>query len=168
MSAFDLERSIDRAEKRLAAGAAGKRRADAGKLRLAPPVLARLRALVLGQERPRTAEIRRQLERRLRPKGLPVPARATIHGALARIEGHTYRIDRLPAHVRDTLYNLDPQGEVPGPQLAFYCFNHGPLPAVCFAAGLPWLDLHQASTLGGWRPRSRGLLDAVLAARGIR
>jgi hypothetical protein len=48
----------------------------------------------------------------------------------------------------------------------FYCLNYGSLAAMSFAAGLPWLDLHQARHLRGWRPRSRGLLDAVLRARG--
>jgi hypothetical protein len=65
------------------------------------------------------------------------------------------------------LYNLGPTGTVPGHQLAFYCFNYGSLAAVSYAAGLPWLDLHQARRLQGWRPRSRGLLDAVMRVRGI-
>lgn len=56
---------------------------------------------------------------------------------------------------------------MPGPQLAFYCLNYGSLAAISYAAGLPWLDLYQAGRLRGWRPRSRGLLDAVLRARGI-
>ena len=96
------------------------------------------------------------------------PARASLYNALARIEAHTYEASSLPPHVRDALYNLSPEGPVPGPQLVLYCFNHGSLAATSFAAGLPWLDLYQAATLRGWRPRSRGLLDAVMRARGIR
>ena len=95
------------------------------------------------------------------------PARASLYNALSRIDGHTYEASGLPPHVRGALYNLSPEGPVPGPQLAFYCFNHGSLAAASFAAGLPWLDLYQAARLRGWRPRSRGLLDAVMRARGI-
>jgi hypothetical protein len=50
----------------------------------------------------------------------------------------------------------------------FHCLNYGTLPAMCYAAGLPWLDLFQASQLRGWRPRSRSLLQAVMRVRGIR
>jgi hypothetical protein len=85
----------------------------------------------------------------------------------ARIEGHVYDISALPPHVREALYNLAPDGTVPGHQLAFYCFNHGSLAAASYAAGLPWLDLYQAARLRGWRPRSWGLLRAALRARGL-
>ena len=65
------------------------------------------------------------------------------------------------------MYNLGPEAEVPGHQLAFYCFNYGDLPAVSFAAGLPWLALYQARRLPGYRARSRGLIDAVMRVRGV-
>ena len=94
--------------------------------------------------------------------------RASLYNALARIEGHTYAIADLPAPVARALYNLAATGRVPGHQLAFYCFNYGSVPAISFAAGLPWLDLYQARRFRGWRPRSAGLLEAVMRARGIR
>jgi hypothetical protein len=96
------------------------------------------------------------------------PARASLYNVLPRLDGHTYEISSLPITVRRSLYNLDPHGPIRGASLAFYCFNYGTLPAASFAAGLPWLDLYQASCLRGWRPRSRGLLNAVLRMRGIR
>lgn len=100
-------------------------------------------------------------------RGMRPPSRATLYNVLTRIEGHVYDISVLPSHVREALYNLAPDGTVPGHQLAFYCFNYGTLAAVSYAAGLPWLDLYQASRLRGWRPLSRGLLRAVERVRGI-
>lgn len=114
----------------------------------------------------------RVLQRRIAEKsaesGLPPPARASLYNAFARIDGHRYAIAELPAAVADTLYNLAPSGDVPGHQLVFHCFNYGSVPAISYAAGLPWLDLYQARRLRGWRPRSAGLLEAVMRARGIR
>jgi len=112
-------------------------------------------------------EVRRRIgtvcqKHRLRP-----PARATLYNTLSKIEGHTFLASRLPQHVSDALYNLAPDARVPGRQLVFYCFNYGSLAAASYAAGLPWLDLYQASSLRGWRPRSRGLLHAVMRARAI-
>ena len=78
-----------------------------------------------------------------------------------------YSVPELPVHVRDALYNLDLEGTVPGHQLAFYAFQYGDTRAMSFAAGLPWLDLYQADRMRGWRPRSHGLLRAVLAHRAI-
>jgi hypothetical protein len=167
MSAFELEPTLDRARLRLPPERSHRRRSDAGQPRLHRRTLARLRTAVLGQERPRFTIVHRDLAAWCRSVGLPAPARASIYGALAHLPGHAYRVPALPAHVQATLYNLDLAGSVPGHQLAFYCFNYGGLAAVSFAAGLPWLDLYQAARLGGWRPRSRGLLTAALAARGI-
>lgn len=99
--------------------------------------------------------------------GLKVPSRASLYNAFSTIEGHDYSIASLPPDVAATLYNLDGAARVPGRQLAFYCFNYGGLTAFSFAAGLPWLDLYQASRLRGWRARSRGLLQAVMRVRGI-
>ena len=100
--------------------------------------------------------------------GLRPPSRASLYNAFSSIDAHSYAIQSLPPAVIDVLYNLDPGGMVPGHQLAFYCFNYGTLAAVSYAAGLPWLDLYQARRLRGWRPRSRGLLQAVMRVRGIR
>jgi hypothetical protein len=94
--------------------------------------------------------------------GVRPPSRATVYNSLATIEGHTYRVAALPPEARRAVYNLSADASVPG-----HCFNHGSLAAACFAAGLPWLDLYQASRLPGWRPRSRGLLLAAMRARGL-
>ena len=72
----------------------------------------------------------------------------------------------LPTPVVDALYNIAPDGRVPGHQLAFHCFNYGSLGAISYAAGLPWLDLYQARRMRGWRPRSFGLLLAVMRTAG--
>lgn len=95
------------------------------------------------------------------------PSRATLYELMAATPAGSFSIAELPAAVRATLYNLSQTGEVPGHQLAFHCFNYGGLEAMSFAAGLPWLALYQAGRMRGWRLRSRGLLTAVLAARGI-
>jgi len=100
--------------------------------------------------------------RHLRP-----PARATVYEWMETVLVPGYLIEELPAAVRETLYNLPPTGEIPGPQLAFHCFNLGNLGAMSFAAGLPWLTLHQAARCRGWRRGSRGALAAVLTVRGI-
>jgi hypothetical protein len=99
--------------------------------------------------------------------GLKPPARATLYNAFDRLEPRRYHVSTLPPRAVAALYNLAPDSVVPGPQLAFYCFNYGSLAAVSFAAGLPWLDLYQARRLRGWRPRSRGLFDAVMRVRGL-
>jgi len=112
--------------------------------------------------------VQRRISEQYAEHGVKRPARASLYNALTRIEGHSYAIAHLPAAVADALYNLGPSGQVPGHQLAFYCFNYGSVAAVSYAAGLPWLDLYQARRLRGWRPRSAGLLDAVMQARGIR
>lgn len=97
--------------------------------------------------------------------GLRTPSRASLYNALATLEGRSYDIASLPEPVVHALYNLAPAGTVPGHQLVFYCFNYGRVEAISFAAGLPWLDLYQASRLRGWRARSRGLLDAAMRVR---
>ena len=111
--------------------------------------------------------IQRELKRLCAEMGIKPPARSTLYELMARVPGPSYRVVDLPAHVRGTLYNLDPHGEVPGHQLAFYCLNYGGLEAASFAAGMPWLALYQAARLPGWRPGSRGLLEAILRVRGI-
>lgn len=75
-------------------------------------------------------------------QGLRPPARAPIYRAIEHTPAHSVAIPDLPAAVREVLYNLAPDGKVPGHQLAFYCLNYGGLEAISFAAGLPWLALH--------------------------
>ena len=111
--------------------------------------------------------LQRRLSEKCAVEGIKPPVRASLYNALARIEGHSYAIADLPVPVAAALYNLSPVDRIPGHQLAFYCFNYGSLPAISYAAGLPWLDLYQARRLRGWRPRSAGLLAAVMRARSI-
>jgi hypothetical protein len=118
-------------------------------------------------DRPSVAALQRRLAATCAAAGLRTPSRASLYNAFASIEGHSYAIQSLPSALVEVLYNLAPTGTVPGHQLVFYCFNYGSLAAVSHAAGLPWLDLYQARRLRGWRPRSRGLLDAVMRVRGI-
>jgi hypothetical protein len=113
------------------------------------------------------AALQRLVSERCRSAGLKPPARASLYNALARLEGHSYAVATFPPPVVEALYNIAPDGRVPGHQLAFYCFNHGSLGAISYAAGLPWLDLYQARRMRGWRPRSLGLLLAVMRQRGL-
>ena len=131
-------------------------------------MLAEVRAAALGSVRPSMAALQRRVAAVCAEQGIRPPARASLYNALARTEGHVYATSELPGTVVEALYNLAPDGRVPGPQLVFHCLNYGAVPAMCYAAGLPWLDLFQASRLRGWRPRSRSLLQAVLHVRGIR
>jgi hypothetical protein len=164
----DLHRWPGPDERRLARTSTRRRRSDAGRSRLHPRLLAEIRSSLLGPDRPSITAVVRRASDRSRQLGLRPPSRASVYNLLPRIPGHTYRIQALPLRVRDSLYNLPPDGSIPGPQLVFYCFNYGSLAAVSYAAGLPWLDLFQATRLRGWRARSRGLLDAVIRARGMR
>jgi hypothetical protein len=132
---------------------------------LRPELLAELREGVLAEERPSMTAIHRRLAAFARERGWRPPARATLYAALPRLEGSRLELAHLPSAVQAALHNLAPDATVPGHQVAFCCFNHGSLAAASFAAGLPWLDLHQASRARGWRPRSRGLLLAALRAR---
>lgn len=113
------------------------------------------------------AAIQRRIAGVCAKRGLRAPSRASLYNVLARIEGHRYDVPALPPHVREVLYNLAPNATVPGHQLVFYCVNYGSVAAVGYAAGLPWLNLYQAWHLRGWRPRSRGLLQAVMRVRAI-
>ena len=102
-----------------------------------------------------------------RRKGLATPSRATIYNLIDTMRSPALRCGDLPMPVQNALYNLEPASEVPPRQVAFYCFNYGDLAAVSFASGLPWLALHQARRLPGYRAKSRGLLEGVARARGI-
>jgi len=99
--------------------------------------------------------------------GSAPPSRATVYKFMAGTSVHFYEKDELPPDVQATLYNLSDDAEVPGHQLVFHCFNYGGMGALCFAAGLPWLDLYQAVRKRGWRLKSLGLLRSVMRVRGI-
>jgi hypothetical protein len=165
---FDFNESQRLAEDRLGRASKRRRRSDAGRSRLHPVILEEIRSLLFGFDRPSMTAVVSQLAHYAARHGLRAPSRASVYNALARIPGHVYPTALLPDHVREVLYNLPAEGEVPGHQLVFYCFNYGSLPEVSYAAGLPWLDLFQASERRGWRPRSRGLLEAVMRVRGVR
>lgn len=157
-----------RAEERFGSDPGARRpRRDRGHSRLAPELQAELESLLAGQERPPVRQISSRLEKLCARRGFDLPARATIYQAMARTPARSYEVRALPAAVRETLYNLAEDGTVPGHQLAFHCLNYGGVEALSFAAGLPWLALYQAARLQGWRPRSRGLLEAILRTRGI-
>ena len=164
---FDIIESQRQARARLDRVSLRKRRSDAGRSRLSGVVLSELGAAALGNDRPSMAALQRLVSERCLSAGLKVPARASLYNALARLDGHVYAVGTLPPAVVEALYNIAPDGLVPGRQLAFYCFNYGSLPAISYAAGLPWLDLFQARRLRGWRPRSLGLLLAVMRRRGL-
>jgi len=169
---FDLELSQARAEIRLGRARVGSARSrqprsDRGHLRIAPAAVAFLRERLLDQERPDLRSLVRELGDFCSRKSLSSPCRATVYRLLDQIEGHSYRVRQLPAAVQRALYNLGQEALVPGPQVGFYCFNYGDLAALSYASGMPWLDLRRAGQLRGWRPRSRGLWEAVCRIRRI-
>ncbi len=55
--------------------------------------------------------------------GVKPPSRASLYNAPARTDPRSFPVSALPTHVVESLYNLGTAGAVPGPQLAFYCFN---------------------------------------------
>ena len=168
MSSFNLQSSLDRAEKRMGqVTTSRRRRSDRGCPRLVPEVNSKLEDLLRGQDRIPVRAIQRALGEYCTDRDLRPPARATIYESMARAPAGSYSIADLPRAAREALYNLEANGTVPGHQLAFYCLNYGGLGAVSFAAGLPWLALYQADLLPGWRARSHGLLKAIRRARGI-
>lgn len=167
-SIFDLSSSLRRAEARLGPASGRRTRSDIGSFRIDPQVRAELRRLLAGDEYPGARAILEQLGSFCARKKLRCPSRATLYKLMEREPGRSYEMAALPSEVRSALYNLGAEvGRVPGPQVAFYCFNYGELGAIHFAARLPWVALHQASKMRGWRARSRGLLCAVLLARRI-
>ena len=167
MSINNIEASLERAERRFGTDRARMRapRSDRGRFRLSPAIEKRLAALVNGDEQPAMHEVRRTLQRACRGQGVRCPSRAMIYNFMARAPVRSYRAGQLPAHVRDTLFNLTPDIEVPGDQVVFHCLNYGGTDAISFAAGLPWRHLHRAARKRGWRAKSRGLLDAIIRAR---
>jgi hypothetical protein len=170
MSSFDLQESLRRARRRLGAtGLEATRapRADRGISRLPPEVLETVAELLSGRERPRMRDLLADLRARCRDRGLQPPARATVYKLMGSLPTPSLRVGSLPAPVQTALYNLDPESEVPAHQVAFYCFNYGDVRAVSYAAGLPWLAIYQALRLPGYRPKSRGLVEAVARVRRI-
>jgi hypothetical protein len=168
MSPQGLEDSLHRAKKRLGDAKVSRRpRRDRGQPRLPPAVLAKLEDLLQGQDRPPVRTILEHLGRHCAALGLRSPARATIYQAMSQIPAKSHDLADLPRAAREALYNLPDEGKVPGHQLAFYCLNYGGLGAISYAAGLPWLALYQAGRMPGWRPRSKGLLEAIRRVRGI-
>lgn len=170
MCAFDLASSFGRAQRRLGAtrGTPKRRvRSDRGLSRLDPGVLELVRRVFSTQERPGMSAALAEVVERCRKASLRPPSRATVYKLLETLPSGRWRVSELPQSVRDALYNLNETSAVPGHQLAFYSFNYGDLAAVSFASGLPWLALHQALRLPGFRPKARGLLEAAVAARGI-
>lgn len=167
MPDFSLDNSLARAAARLGVGELEKRRlrSDRGRSRLDPAILTEVERLLGGWARPMPREILAHLTVFCGERGLRAPSRATIYSLLRTMPVPSYRTSELPQEVRDTLYNLAGSETVPGHQLAFHCFNYGTTRALCFAAGLPWLTLHRAARMRGWRPKSRGLVEAVLRAR---
>jgi hypothetical protein len=135
--------------------------------RIDPRVFSWIVEMTAGYDRPVIATILRQITERCRTEGLNPPSRATVYKLLGTLPTPTYLAADLPPAVKNALYNLGPEAKVPGHQLAFYCFNYGDLAAASFAAGLPWLALHQARRLPGYRAKSRGLLEGVVRVRRI-
>jgi hypothetical protein len=165
MSAFDLDRSLERARKRL--GSSPRRRSDRGVTRLDPAVLDCVQDVLGGQERPPMPVVLESIEKQCRRKGLKPPSRATVYKLMRTLPGRIYHMKELPPSVQSALYNLDHGSRVPGHQVAFYCFNHGDVRAMSFAAGMPWLALYQALRMQGYHARSRGLVEAAARARRI-
>lgn len=168
-SPIDLEGVIQRAQRRLAAAppSARKKRSDLGKFRIDDQVVKQLRSLLEGQEYPGIQSLLLDLGQFCEKQGLSRPSRATVYKFMLRDPGKSYPMAELPPVVHDALYNQSVEAQIPGAQLAFYCFNYGGLPAIHYASGMPWLPLYQAYRMRGWRPKSLGLLRAVLLARRI-
>jgi hypothetical protein len=160
MPAFELEPSIVRAQARFDA------RARLQRPRLDEAVDARLREILRAQDRPRPLEAWHEVRAFCARRGLPSPSRAAARAAVDRVEPSVYESAALPAAVQRCLHNVA-SGAIPGHQVAFAAFNYGDTRTMCFAAGLPWPCLRAATRLPGFRPRSRALLEAVLARRGI-
>jgi len=160
---------MERARRRLQVTPRTSRRprSDRGRSRIDPRVLSAVAEAAGGHDRPSMAALIETVGRRCREQGLAPPSRATLYKLLVRLPTTTHRLGDLPPAVQAALYNLEPDNKVPAHQVAFYCFNYGDLRAIAFASGMPWLALYQARRLPGFRAKSRGLLDAVAAARGI-
>lgn len=143
-------------------------RSDRGCSRLPAQVEKRLQTLLSASDpaRPSLGKVHRELARFCRAARLPVPARATVYNALARVVPPSLSRAGLPESVRTALHNVGGR-EVPGHQVVFAALNYGDTRALSYAAGLPWSCLRGAARLRGWRPKSLALLRAVMSYRGI-
>lgn len=162
----DLETSMRRAEERLGQAAVSPR-ADRGRSRLDPEIATFLQALWDGIEKPSMREVTAALTAFCRAGAKRVPSRATLYHTMAQAPLPRHLIQTLPSEVRATLFNMADDGEVPGDQLVFHCFNYGGTKAMSFAAGLPWRQLWVARQKRGWRAKSHGVLEAVMRARNL-
>lgn len=163
---FDLTKSLADADARFKR-AGRKRRTDKGSFRFDERAQAILDGLLSGYERPKTAGLLRELRTRCAELGVTAPSRATVYNYIDSAPVPRLNIEALPAEVRSVLYNLDATTPVPSHQVAFRAFNEGGLRALSYAAGLPWLALHRARRLRGWRPRGLAVIEAVCRSRGI-
>lgn len=164
---FDFDASIARAEVRLGRERVRAKRRDSGQARIDARVLELVHGKLSGQERPDLVAVHASVIALCRAVGLKPPARSSLYAIADRMPGRMYALCDLPEHVRETLHNVAPTAEVPGRQIAFACVNYGDARALAFAASLPWLDLHQARGLRGYREKSIGVLNAICAARGL-
>ncbi len=162
----DLNSSFVNAERRFSPGKKQRRR-DAGQSRFPKPVQDKLRKLLLSHDRPSMTKLMSELQDFCTVKSLPCPSRSSIYNFAKYMRGNLYKPMDLPDDIRASLYNLDHETPVPGHQLVYYAFHYGTLSAISQASGLPWIDLYQASLLPAWRPRSKGLLLAVMRSRGM-
>jgi hypothetical protein len=168
VSILNIDRSVGRAETRFRGGGRTSERrvrSDRGRFRLDPRIAGQLADRIDGYDKPSVNELLREMQRASQALGGRGPSRATIYSFIAKHPVPGYRVGRLPAYVRQTLFNLGPDSDVPGDQLVFRCLNYGDTDAISFAAGLPWRHLHCALRMRGWRPKSRALLDAIVRAR---
>jgi hypothetical protein len=122
--------------------------------------------LLQGRERPSVTRVHAALESFCARRQLSAPSRATIYNAMNRADSPSYAYDSLPVEMRRALHNVS-SGPVPGHQIVFAAFNQGEPRALSFAAGMPWICLHHAARVPGFRPKSLALLCAVMAYRGI-
>ena len=159
---LDMKQGNADAERRLARG---KGLAKPASPRMDRRVRKALRKALSTYHRPNLCAVRRLLVERCRSWGIAPPSRTTLYEMLEREAFHHYMVANLPAHIQSVLYNVDSKARIDGRQLAFYCFNYGALSALSFGASLPWVDLMQAARAPGWRPQSKGLIEAVLFTR---
>ena len=173
MSVFNITYSVKKAERHFGSEGRpkGRRpRSDRGRPRINPLVVEIVREVTSGYDRPAFAEFLTAITDRCVRAGLRPPSRATLYKLLLTLPTPLYRVADLPPAVQRALYNLGGESEVPGHQLAFYCFNYGDSVAMSFASGLPWLSLYQAIRMRGHRDRSRddpvaGVADRLEVAR---
>ena len=165
---FNVETAVDSACNRIGDGKRVRKiRTDAGGSKLAEPIASFLSGMLSGYDRPPMKELLQGLAMFCAKNGEATPSRITVYRFIENAVAPVFKINTLPGQVREALYNLGDCGDVPGGQLAFYCFNYGGVESISFASGLPWLCLYQAAKISGHRPQARALLEAVMKTRGI-